>query len=352
MLNLVDIKYSNNGWVLSGKIEAESTISPDTISIKIFDALEHYSQDFNRTSTYNNDKSNPLINITGTNNDYCTTGDTNLVRNGFIFQVSNNYILFKMSARGVSTLNPNGYYDETIHQHSGKVGFNIAIMSVSVNGEPEQTFNLFLAPKLISSKPFRIYDQDYLADKQLPSSAEIPCTICNGAGYIAEDIVCPACNGSQYLFDRVDFNYDSDNPIYGLYVNNHNKDCSATYKRTWDSTRNTYVFTSETSQDSWRTPKYGILVSAYLPSYIEGLDDNLLSSISSTLTNDLNNNNKLDYDLLTEYPVSATTAYIVSNGAITADYSVYIYQQNIEITDDTQQKIRNNVVRFGVKTND
>lgn len=352
MLNLVDLKYSNNGWVLSGKIESETTISPDKIKIKIFDALEHYSPDFNRTVTYNKDKSYPLINITGTNNEFCTTGDTDLIRYGFIFQVTNNYISFKMSARGGSTLNPDGYYDETTHQNSGQVGFNIAIMSVSVNDEPEQTFNLFLAPKLISSKPFRIYDQDYLVDKQLPLSAEIPCTICNGDGHIADDMVCPACNGSHYLFDRVDFNYDSDNPIYGLYVNNHNKDCSATYKRTWDSTRNTYVFTSETSQDSWRTPKYGVLVSAYIPRYIEGLDDSLLASISSNLTNDLNNNNKLDYELLTENPVSATMEYIVYNGAITADYSVYIYQQNIEITDDTKQKIRNNVVRFGIKTND
>lgn len=353
MISISNLKYSNNGWVLSGEIISDETIEPNTVHIKIYDALEHYETDFNRQYTYNLDYQNPLIDITGIDATYYDTSDDQLIRQGFQYLISNKTITFRITARGKSNNNTAGYYDYVDNINSERIGFNIAIMSVSLNNENEETFKLFLSPKLISSKPFRIYDQDYLEDKQLTSAA-IPCPICNGSGF--DDFTCPACNDTYYMFDRVDFNYGSDNQINGLYVNNHIKDCSAKYTRKWNDEHKKYEFTYEPNTDCWKTPKYGVLVSAYIPKYIcddKGLDKKLLSSRSSTLTNDLNNNNILQVNELTSFNVSATILSSNNNsGNITEEYTVYLYQQNIEITGDTQQKIRNNVVRFGVKTND
>lgn len=351
-MELSNLKYLENGWVLSGEIVSEQTIEVSTVHIKIYDALEHYEPDFDRIYTYNLDYQKPFIEVIGnTRVAYYGNGNDHLAHYGFQYSIVNKKILFKIAARGHSSKYPDGYYDKVKETNSNRVGFNIAIMSVSFNDENEQTFKLFISPKFKSSKPFRYYDQDTY-DKQLNNSATITCPICNGTGKLYDDIDCLACGGNAYVFDRIDFNYGSQTPINGLHVNNHNKDCSATYTRKWNAEHNRYEFTSETNTDCWKTPKYGVIVSAYFPTYVNGLVDELLPTISSTLTNDLNNNNKLNCEPIVEVSETITAIQSLYNGNITEPYTVYLYKQDIEITDDTEQKIRNNVVRFGVKTND
>lgn len=353
-MELSNLKYLENGWVLSGEIVSEQTIDVSTVHIKIYDALEHYEPDFDRIYTYNLDYQKPFIEVIGNTQDayYRGSGNDHLAYYGFQYSIVDKKILFKIAARGLSSNNLSGYYDKVKETNSNKVGFNIAIMSVSFNDEKEETFKLFLSPKFKSSKPFRYYDQDTY-DKQLNNSATITCSLCNGTGELYDDITCPACGGNAYVFDRIDFNYGSQTPINVLYVNNHNKDCSATYTRKWNAEHNKYEFVSETSEECWKTPKYGVIVSAYFPSYVcdKGLDGELLPTISSTLTNDLNNNNNLAYEQIAEVSATITAVKSTYNGSIEELYKVYLYKQDIEITNDTAQKIRNNVVRFGVKTN-
>ena len=227
-----------------------------------------------------------------------------LIENGFQFWISENKkeLHFRLTMRGISNINPNGYEDklktELYHNglyisatddivvddesttfYSGRVGFTLAICTISLDSTHRICFNITVAPTIKSSDIFRV---DNLPDtiSQIPTLPYKVCPVCDDTHYQIsyssfEDntikpkqiLECDACNDSGYFMDRYAYPYYNSTKVDNMiFLNNHSATYSSTYDTYWDN--NKYVTSSTNDYDATRTNLYAAYTSAIIPNYL------------------------------------------------------------------------------------
>ena len=296
--------------------------------------------------------------------DYNNSDDYSLIQNGFQFWLEDNKLIFRMTARGQSSINPSGYYDELSQSYTYRVGFSMAIVALSLDSTHNISFNAYITPKFKISDFFRFGNQE---DLQIPSAINgkfKTCPLCSGKGYLvyppeSGGIECPACNCSDYWLDRYGYPYYEGYKQDMLYVNNHNCEYSASYNSYYNGEKN--VVSSVTASGT-PTPLYGVIASAFIPSYlirgetIDVLNPTEYKERNFTLDYDkvkLVNDDNSDYVIFTSGLSSETfsavpiTYFEYRGESISGEVDVTLMQQKIEITDDTKPIIRKKRVAFG-----
>lgn len=291
-----------------------------------------------------------------------------LIENGFQFWITDDKktLEFRVTARGQSTLNPDGYFDEVTQEYSGRVGISMGHCVVSLDNDHLIKFDISLLPKLKTSDIFRMYTEE--KDHQVPTKPYKKCPICGGTGTIVTDTTCPACNGSTdenaYGQDRYGFPYyNSSKTKDMLYVNNNSSSYSAQYYTEWD--KDHYVTPAPVTGDAKLTPEYAALTSAYIPTYlvtgetIDLLDDEHTSKArgfefcfdegvvsSYLLSDDRKRKCKLDW-YWNDYTIE-NFKYVEANGAcISGDMNLQLITQEIYVKDS--KDIEGKTVFFGTE---
>lgn len=297
--------------------------------------------------------------------DYNNSDDYSLIQNGFQFWIEDNKLIFRMTARGQSSINPSGYYDELSQSYTERVGFSMAMVALSLDSTHNISFNAYITPKFKISDFFRFGNKE---DLQIPSAIKgkfKTCPLCSGEGYLvyppeSGGIECPACNCSDYWLDRYGYPYYEGYKQDMLYVNNHNCTYSASYNSYYNGEKN--VVSSFTSAGT-HTPLYGVIASAFIPSYlVTGTTIDVLNPSEPerernfTLDYDkvkLVNDDDSDYVIFTSGLSSETfsavpiTYFEYKDACISGEVDVTLMHQKIEITDDTKPIIRKKRVAFG-----
>lgn len=228
-----------------------------------------------------------------------------LIENGFQFWISENKkeLHFRLTMRGISNINPNGYEDKlktelfnnglyvsasddivvddygTKTFYSGRVGFTLAICTISLDASHRICFNITVAPTIKSSDIFRV---DNLPDtiSQIPTLPYKVCPACGGTHYqinysayednniiLKHEVECNACNDSGYFMDRYAYPYYNSTKVDNMiFLNNHSATYSSTYDTYWDY--NKYVTSSTNYYDATRTNLYVAYTSAIIPNYL------------------------------------------------------------------------------------
>ena len=254
--------YANSAYIFSSEYEA--SVVAQRLGLRYFKFVDYtlpvYSDEYySNISTYNNSDRKSLI------------------ENGFQFWVNEDKktLEFRMTARGKSSLNPDGYYDKLYNKPSGRVGFNIAICTISLDDTHYTSFNVTLSPKMKTSNIFRLHNQD-TTDIQIPTKPPKECPLCGGTGIILktleEEVKCPACNSETYNMDRYAYPYYDCACVQDmLYVNNNDSAYSASYSAYWDKRNQKYKLESEYTDlygSTGYTPEYAAITSAIIPSYL------------------------------------------------------------------------------------
>lgn len=293
--------------------------------------------------------------------DYNNSDDYSLIQNGFQFWLEDNKLIFRMTARGQSSINPSGYYDELSQSYTERVGFSMAMVALSLDSTHNISFNAYITPKFKISDFFRFGNKE---DLQIPSAINDKfktCPLCSGVGTLVDGLVnCPACNADNYWLDRYGYPYYEGYKQDMLYVNNHNCEYSASYSSYYNGEKN--VVSSVTASGT-HTPLYGVIASAFIPSYlVTGTTIDVLNPSEPerernfTLDYDkvkLVNDDDSDYVIFTSGLSSETfsavpiTYFEYRGESISDDVDVTLMQQEIEITDDTKPIIRKKRVAFG-----
>ena len=291
-----------------------------------------------------------------------------LIENGFQFWITDDKktLEFRVTARGQSTLNPDGYFDEVTQDYSGRVGISMGHCVVSLDKDHLIKFDISLLPKLKTSDIFRI---DVNAkDHQVPLKPYKKCPICGGTGKIVENETCPACGGvesvSGYAQDRYGYPYyNSTKTKDMLYVNNNSSSYSAQYYTEWD--KDHYVTPPPVTGEARLTPEYAALTSAYIPTYlvtgetIDLLDEEHTSKArgfefcfdegvvsSYLLSDDRKRKCKLDWSWI-DYTIK-NFKYVEANGAcISGDMNLQLITQEIYVKDS--KDIEGKTVFFGTE---
>lgn len=300
--------------------------------------------------------------------DFNNSDTIHLIRNGFQFWISGKNLMFRMTVRGESSLNSDGYYDKLTGEWSGKVGFSLAYCIISLDATHKINFKVPIAPKFKTSEIFRAELED---DIQVPTKPYKTCPICT-SGYLIEPstqapVPCPACNGqSVYYQDRCGYPYNNSLVTQNmLFVNNNTNAYSANYSAVWNKHKEEYVLSSNTNSSTYQTPIYQVITSAIIPKYLmeettvdlltgETANRNMFidftsSSVSSVLMSD----DKTDYcELPFETMPSTNTAYFTINdynyvtattGRLYGDINVKLIVQTIS---SDEPDIRDKTVLF------
>lgn len=291
-----------------------------------------------------------------------------LIENGFQFWITDDKktLEFRVTARGQSTLNPDGYFDEVTQEYSGRVGISMGHCVVSLDNDHLIKFDISLLPKLKSSDIFRMDVNK--PDHQVPLKPYKRCPICGGTGTIVTGTTCPACGGSNsenaYGQDRYGFPYyNSEKTKDMLYVNNNSSSYSALYQTEWDTDH--YVTPPPVTGDAKLTPEYAALTSAYIPTYlvtgetIDLLDDEHTPKargfefcfdegvVSSYLLSD-DRKRKCKLDWYWEDYTIENFKYVEANGAcISGDMNLQLITQEIYVKDS--KDIEGKTVFFGTE---
>ena len=229
-----------------------------------------------------------------------------LIENGFQFWISEDKkeLNFRLTMRGKSSTNPNGYEDKlktelyknelyeptaddivvdddegTKTLYSGRVGFTLAICTISLDATHRICFNITIAPTFKSSDIFRVDNEE---DKilQIPTKPYKVCPICSGTHYqlnysayngstisFVQERDCDTCRQSNYYMDRYAYPYYNAKKFNDMiYLNNHSATYSSTYDTYWK--KNKYVTSSINDYDSTRTNLYAAYTSAIIPNYL------------------------------------------------------------------------------------
>ena len=227
-----------------------------------------------------------------------------LIENGFQFWISENKkeLHFRLTMRGISNINPNGYEDklktELYHNglyvsatddivvddesttfYSGRVGFTLAICTISLDATHRICFNITVAPTIKSSDIFRVDNkEDNIL--QIPTKPYKVCPICSGTHYqlnysayngntisFVQERACDTCRQSNYYMDRYAYPYYNAQKFDDMiYLNNHSATYSSTYETNWK--KNKYVTSSTNDYDATRTNLYAAYTSAIIPNYL------------------------------------------------------------------------------------
>ena len=229
-----------------------------------------------------------------------------LIENGFQFWISEDKkeLNFRLTMRGKSSINPNGYEDKlktelyksdlyeptaddivvdddegTKTLYSGRVGFTLAICTISLDSTHRICFNITIAPTFKSSDIFRVDNEE---DKilQIPTKPYKVCPICSGTHYqlnysayngstisFVQDRACDTCSQSNYYMDRYAYPYYNAKKFDDMiFVNNHSATYSSTYDTYWK--KNKYETSSTKDYDATRTNLYAAYTSAIIPNYL------------------------------------------------------------------------------------
>lgn len=227
-----------------------------------------------------------------------------LIKNGFQFWISENKkeLHFRLTMRGVSNINPNGYEDklktELYHNglyvsatddivvddesetfYSGRVGFTLAICTISLDSTHRICFNITVAPTIKSSDIFRVKNEDdYIS--QIPKLPYKVCPACGDTHYqinysayednniiLKHEVECSSCDVSGYYMDRYAYPYYNSTKVDNMiFLNNHSATYSSTYDTYWDY--NKYVTSSTKDYGATRTNLYAAYTSAIIPNYL------------------------------------------------------------------------------------
>lgn len=229
-----------------------------------------------------------------------------LIENGFQFWISEDKkeLNFRLTMRGKSSTNPNGYEDKlktelyknelyeptaddivvdddegTKTLYSGRVGFTLAICTISLDATHRICFNITIAPTFKSSDIFRVdNEEDYIL--QIPTKPYKVCPICSGTHYqlnysayngstisFVQERDCDTCRQSNYYMDRYAYPYYNAQKFNDMiYLNNHSATYSSTYETYWK--KNKYVTSSTNDYDATRTNLYAAYTSAIIPNYL------------------------------------------------------------------------------------
>ena len=293
-----------------------------------------------------------------------------LIENGFQFWVRDDKktLEFRVTARGQSTLNPDGYFDEVTQEYSGRVGISMGHCVISLDKNHLIKFDISLLPKLKSSDIFRMKTETDKKDQQVPLNPYKKCPICGGTGTIVTDTICPAYNGSTdenaYPQDRYGFPYyNSVKTKDMLYVNNNSSSYSAQYYTEWD--KDHYVTPPPVTGEAIITPEYAALTSAYIPQYlVTGTTIDLLDEqhttkargfefcfdegvVSSYLLSD-DRKRKCDLDWTCSGYTIENFKYVEANGeCISGDMNLQLITQEIYVKDS--KDIEGKTVFFGTE---
>jgi len=316
-------------------------------------------------------------------NIYNNSDMKSLIENGFQFWIRDDKktLEFRVTARGQSSINPNGYVDklktelykygkytptddivEDEEVYSGRVGISMGHCVISLDKDHLIKFDLSLLPKLKSSEIFRMKTDK--EDQQVPLKPYKKCPICGGTGTIVLDVTCPACGGSAYGQDRYGFPYyKSEKTKDMLYVNNNSSSYSALYYTEWD--KDHYVTQPPVTGEAIITPEYAALTSAYIPQYlVSGTTIDLLDEehtekargfefcfdegvVSSYLLSD-DRKRKCDLDWYWEDYTINNFKYVEANGeCISGDMQLQLITQEIYVKDS--KDIEGKTVFFGTE---
>lgn len=231
-----------------------------------------------------------------------------LIENGFQFWISEDKkeLNFRLTMRGKSSINPNGYEDKlktklynnglylsatgdivvdedegTKTLYSGRVGFTLAICSISLDATHRICFNITIAPTFKSSDIFRV-DNDDDNILQIPTKPYKVCPICNGTQYqlnysayngstisFVQERYCNTCSSGDYYMDRYAYPYYNakkfDNMIF---LNNHSATYSSTYDTYWKKNKYETSSINEYINDDKKTNLYAAYTSAIIPAYL------------------------------------------------------------------------------------
>ena len=227
-----------------------------------------------------------------------------LIKNGFQFWISENKkeLHFRLTMRGISNINPNGYEDklktELYHNglyvsatddivvddesttfYSGRVGFTLAICTISLDATHRICFNITVAPTIKSSDIFRVINEDD-SISQIPTLPHKVCPACGGTHYqinysaykdnniiLKHKVECSSCDVSGYYMDRYAYPYYNSTKVDNMiFLNNHSATYSSTYDTYWDY--NKYVTSSTNDYDATITNLYAAYTSAIIPNYL------------------------------------------------------------------------------------
>lgn len=228
-----------------------------------------------------------------------------LIENGFQFWVSEDKkeLNFRLTMRGQSSINKLGYVDklktelykngrytpsedelnpEDGNVYSGRVGFTLAICTISLDSTHRICFNITIAPTFKSSDIFRVENKaDYIS--QIPTLPTKVCPICgdthyqiNYSAYENNSIIlkheeeCSSCDvTSGYNMDRYAYPYYNAKKFDDMiYLNNHSATYSSTFDTYWDEQKYKYVTSSTKDYDATRTNLYAAYTSAIIPTYL------------------------------------------------------------------------------------
>lgn len=228
-----------------------------------------------------------------------------LIENGFQFWISEDKkeLNFRLTMRGKSSINPNGYEDKlktklynnelyssatgdivdegTKTLYSGRVGFTLAICSISLDATHRICFNITIAPTFKSSDIFRV-DNDVDNISQIPTKPYKVCPVCNGTQYqlnysayngstisFVQERYCNTCSSGDYYMDRYAYPYYNakkfDNMIF---LNNHSATYSSTYDTYWKNNKYETSSINEYINDDKKTNLYAAYTSAIIPAYL------------------------------------------------------------------------------------
>lgn len=231
-----------------------------------------------------------------------------LIENGFQFWISENKkeLHFRLTMRGISNINPKGYedklktelfnnglyvsgtddivVDDSISKtfYSGRVGFTLAICTISLDATHRICFNITIAPTFKSSDIFRVENYgDYIS--QIPNLPTKVCPICGDTHYqlnysafednniiLKHEVECSSCDiTSGYNMDRYAYPYYNSTKVDNMiFLNNHSATYSSTYDTYWDEQNYKYVTSSTKDYGATRTNLYAAYTSAIIPNYL------------------------------------------------------------------------------------
>jgi hypothetical protein len=194
----------------------------------------------------------------------------------------------------------NGRYtpseDELNHEdgnvYSNRVGFALAICTISLDSTHRICFNITIAPTFKSSDIFRVKNE---ADSisRIPTLPTKFCPICGDTHYqinysayednniiLKHEVECTSCDvTSGYYMDRYAYPYYNAKKFDDMiYLNNHSATYSSTYDTYWK--KNKYVTSSTNDYDATRTNLYAAYTSAIIPNYL--VNGNTIDVLSPT----------------------------------------------------------------------
>lgn len=231
-----------------------------------------------------------------------------LIENGFQFWISEDKkeLNFRLTMRGQSSINKLGYVDKLKTElfkygkytpsvderntedikddnvYSRRVGFTLAICTISLDSTHRICFNITIAPTFKSSDIFRVDNEDdYIS--QIPKLPTKICPVCgdthyqiNYSAYEDNDIIlkheveCSSCDvESGYYMDRYAYPYYEAKKFDDMiFLNNHSATYSSTFDTYWDEKNYKYVTSSTNDYDATRTNLYAAYTSAIIPDYL------------------------------------------------------------------------------------